>query len=617
MKTQSRRAVVAFLALCAGVAVTGSARAGSIDPEEVVPILNDQVDSWTGIEFRDRAQPASWFSMILPYPRDGVAKPCLTPTEGNCSAKPSQDYQAVLQLCATPTAVNCVSGFGIVDPSGRRTEAAFDRLLPSQGLWDFAADPSVDLPAGGPGQIFSIPSAPHAGGDDYYLRARIEGVRTSAGKFAIRDVDISLYAVELVESPCTDKCITSYYYNPSQDIWNLNGGAEPTADGKTEQQCVATSEKLANRNVHLCASRRRIPLGNNFYVTVRLSQTPTGWLHGRLDAPKVSITTDTTSSATTIDIQGAPVVVPIVKTGFLWAQIPARLQAVYAKGDVWPGGAKYGGSYNSDGPANLAIPEKRRITYKPAPSGPPGIEELQAWLPLVADKATANVSTWGIRTLNSTEMAGVSTCFTKDKTLSGIVTTNATQYSAGPPALNKVTSSLDYQVAAPHLTSTGAVFKGVYHLLMRSDVARCIYGFGGAPLKATISVIEEDGVPATATTNVSEADGWLRMSAAGFTHSAPTIRATLTEDVSAVPGSKTATVRLKAKRSISFASLARSAKIATPSKARLSVTVAKSSSLVCRVQKTSVVALRKGTCQVSVIVRSSTTKRTPVTIKVD
>lgn len=608
MQTRSRRFILSIVVLCTGVIAAGTAHAGSVDPEEVVPVLNDQVDSWTGIEFRDRAQPASWFSMILPYPRDGRAKPCLSPTEGNCSTNPSQDYQAVLQRCATPTSVNCVSGFGSVDAAGQRTEATFDRLLPSAGLWDFAADPSIDLPAGGPGQIFSIPSAPHSSGDDYFLRARLEGVRTAAGKFTIRDLDISLYAVELIDSTCTDKCLTSYYYNPSQDIWNLNGGYLPTVDGKTEQQCIETSEKLTGRDVHLCAARRRIPLDKNFYVTIRLSQTPVGWLHGRLDSPKIGITTDTATSATTIDVQGAPVVVPIVKTGFLWAQVPANLQAVYAKGDLWPKSKDYGGSSNSDSPTNLAIPEKRRITYKPSPSGPPGIEELKAWLPLVSDKATANVSTWGIRTLNSTEMTGVSTCFTKDKTLSGLVTTNATQYSAGPPALNKQTSSLDYQVAAPHLTTTGAVFKGVYHLLMRSDVARCIYGFGKAPLKATISVVEEDGAPATATTNVSEADGWLRMSAAGFTHSAPIVRASLTEEVP--------TLKAKAKRSISFASLARSAKVTVPAKARLSVTVAKASSKICRVQKTSLVTTKAGTCLVTITVRSTTTTTVKVTVKV-
>ncbi|MFM8870350.1 MAG: hypothetical protein ACKOFD_02080 [Actinomycetota bacterium] len=602
------RVLLSLALIASAITIANSVHAADVHVEEVVPVLNDQVDSWTGIEFRDRAQPASWFSMILPYPRDGRAKPCLSPTEGSCSTNPSVDYQAVLQRCTTTTEVNCISGFGSVDANGSRTEATFDRLIPTAGLWDFAADTTIDLPAGGPGQLFSLPSAPHAGGDDYYLRARLEGARTAAGKFTLRDLDISLYAVELVESTCTDKCITSYYYNQSQDIWNLNGGFLPTVDGKTEQQCIVTSEKLTGRDVHLCAARRRIPLDKNFYVTVRLGQTPAGWLHGRLDSPKIAINTSTSSSSTTIDIQGAPVVVPIVKTGYLWSQIPAALQAVYAKGDLWPKSKDYGGSSNSDSPANLAIPDKRRITYKPSPSGPPGIEELQAWLPLVSDKATANVSTWGVRTLNSTEMTGVSSCFTKDKTLSGLVTTNATQYAAGPPALNKQTSSLEYQVAAPHFSSSGEVFRGVYHLVMRSDVARCIYGFGSAPLKATVSVIEENGVPATATTNVSESDGWLRMSAAGFTHSAPVIRATLTEEIP--------TIRLKAGKTVTFSSLARSAKVAVPSKARLALAVAKSSKSICRIQKTSLVTLKKGACQVTITVRSTKTTSTKVLVAV-
>lgn len=609
MRFRRKFLVLPLLFLMSGIAPVSSANAAGVDPEEALPVLNDQVDSWHGIEFRDRSQPASWFSMILPYPRDGKSKPCLSPTEGSCSTGSSHDFQAILQRCATAADVNCISGFGTVDANGQRTDATFDRLLPSAGLWDFPADPAIDLPAGGPGQLFSIPAATHAGGDDYFLRARVEGVRERGGKFTLRDLDISLYAVELIETSCSEKCIASYYYNESQGIWNLNGVAGgATPDGKSELQCVATSEKLPGRNVNLCAERRRIPLDKNFYVTVKLSQTPVGWLHGRLDSPKIDIKAE--SAVTTVDIQGAPVVVPIVKTGYLWSQLPANLRAVYSNGE-WPQSRNYGGSSNSDNPATINDPTKRRITYKPSPSGPPGIEELKAWLPAVSDKATANVSTWAIRTLNSTEMSGVSSCFTKDKTLSGLVTTNATQYSAGPPALNKQSSSLDYQVAAPHLTATGAVFKGVYHLLMRSDVARCVYGFGKLPLRASISVIEEDGDTAVATTAVSEADGWLRMSALGFTHSAPTIRALLSEEGPAIP-----TVRAKPRRTVSFTSLTRTAKVKVPAKARVSVSVAKSSSKVCRVQRTSVVTLKAGKCEVTITVRSTKTTRTRAMIEI-
>jgi hypothetical protein len=107
--------------------------------------------------------------------------------------------------------------------------------------------------------------------------------------------------------------------------------------------------------------------------------------------------------------------------------------------------------------------------------------------------------------------------------------TNASQYSAGPPIFDKSSGSLEYQVAAPHFTSGGSVFTGTYDLVMRSDVARCLYGFSKAPLNASISVIDNDGVQTAATKLVSEKDGWLRIAAYGFGFSNPKIKVNLSQ----------------------------------------------------------------------------------------
>jgi hypothetical protein len=107
--------------------------------------------------------------------------------------------------------------------------------------------------------------------------------------------------------------------------------------------------------------------------------------------------------------------------------------------------------------------------------------------------------------------------------------TNASQYSAGPPIFDKASGSLEYQVAAPHYTSGGSVFTGTYDLVMRSDVARCLYGFSKAPLNASISVIDNDGVQTAATKLVSEKDGWLRIAAYGFGFSNPKIKVNLSQ----------------------------------------------------------------------------------------
>jgi hypothetical protein len=70
---------------------------------------------------------------------------------------------------------------------------------------------------------------------------------------------------------------------------------------------------------------------------------------------------------------------------------------------------------------------------------------------------------------------------------------------------------------------------------MRSDVARCVYGFSKAPINATISITSSDGTPQVATTLIGERNGWLYLQAKNFEFSAPVIKAKLTQEVVVEP----------------------------------------------------------------------------------
>jgi hypothetical protein len=106
--------------------------------------------------------------------------------------------------------------------------------------------------------------------------------------------------------------------------------------------------------------------------------------------------------------------------------------------------------------------------------------------------------------------------------------------------------ALSYQVAGMHLESDGSsVVRGSYDLVMRSDVARCLYGFSSAPVSATISVVGEGGENKVATTVVSEKDGWLKLAAYGFTFSSPTISVKLSQ--AKAPAKKTTITCVKGK----------------------------------------------------------------------
>ena len=71
-------------------------------------------------------------------------------------------------------------------------------------------------------------------------------------------------------------------------------------------------------------------------------------------------------------------------------------------------------------------------------------------------------------------------------------------------------------------------------MVIRSDVARCIYGFSKAPISATIAITSSDGLPQIATTVIGEKDGWVYLRAKNFGFSAPIIKAKLTQEAEVI-----------------------------------------------------------------------------------
>jgi hypothetical protein len=156
-------------------------------------------------------------------------------------------------------------------------------------------------------------------------------------------------------------------------------------------------------------------------------------------------------------------------------------------------------------------------------------ERYMLWVEVAKDKAYATVSTWSFRTMQ--DYQEYAKCI-GDSGVAGMVTTNSNAYIAGPPKFQD--GDLAYRVASPHYDSKGEVQIGTYDLAIRSDIARCIYGFTSAPIQATLSVVYADGESKKATTLVSEKNNWLRLSAKGFTYSSPTVKVRLSQEEAVV-----------------------------------------------------------------------------------
>lgn len=467
------------------------------------------------------------------HTRYAVVNPaCESLSDPRCTSDNS--YQAVLPFCASATEIYCTLDVGIINAAGVKTSAVFSRYFPIKAQNQFIGDSAKNLPSGVAGSFFTLPSAVHEGGELYYLSTVMNGYGRN-GTHTLTDFSVKLYPVKLEPASglCGDDC--------SDTGWGLvkggTGGGNPNGKDSWVRKgpglsgnnfCVATSAKES-----LCAQRYAFPAGLRFYVSVKTRQLPTGWLHGRLNEPDIKISTE--SDISTIEIQGSAMAVPVVYKMYRYPEMPEPLKSEY---DVTTGAFKKDPAFIAN-PNNYVQggrsaenpdPLKRNIIHSPIASSGAGMEQLKLWLPYVEDRATALLSYWSARSLNESEMADANTCFKDSKSVTGIATTNSTQYSAGPPAFNKSEGSLNYQVAAPHFATDKSEFKGSYDLIIRSDVARCIYGFSKAPINATISITSADGTPQIATTVIGEKNGWVYLRAKNFGFSAPTVSVKLNQE---------------------------------------------------------------------------------------
>jgi hypothetical protein len=140
-----------------------------------------------------------------------------------------------------------------------------------------------------------------------------------------------------------------------------------------------------------------------------------------------------------------------------------------------------------------------------------------------ADKASGMSSLWTFSNLNQ---SGSGCLYSTSKAV-GFVSTDALAYSGQAPTFKN--GVLSYKLGGVHFRPDSSVIEGRYDLVIRSDAARCLYGFSSAPISASISVVDSAGDLKTSTTSMSERDGWIYFEAAGFGYSTPEVRIKLTQ----------------------------------------------------------------------------------------
>lgn len=404
-------------------------------------------------------------------------------------------YLAHLPTCLNEADIDCVAGMYAIKPDGTRVDGILLRGIPDKPSNPHEGNPTLGIPRAGVDGLWQLPGVLNGSGSDTYLVIANQSGSISKEKGVSLNVRVpsATFGAQIVPVKVVLGAYTPAYVGEMTTKNGTKGLAWYTPTGPGTDACagVSTTE---------CARRETFPVDTVFGLSLRLSGEVKGWLHGRIRDPLIDY--KSTSTNTKIIIQALPVSVPIVAGWTDRSNLPVVIPG--ASVEPVPGTMMTGGTTVEN-----------------------TIELLKVWLPLLSDKAQANPMLWQFSSLRYSNLPGANSCMFDSKSLAGFVSTNSTIYTDGPPLYNSETESIDYKLASPHFTRKGEVFKGVYNLTIRSDVARCIYKFTNAPIKATISVTDESGQSSVAVESMSEHDGWIYLSASGFTFSAPTVHVKL------------------------------------------------------------------------------------------
>ncbi len=431
---------------------------------------------------------------------------CTSLTDETCSKANFLTYLSVLGPCENTSSTDCISALDAIDANGAVFPGTIGKSFLTTKDGSYSGNATRKLPAGGQSPLVDIPGAPHEFGSKYLPIVRIRGATNpDGGNFSLHELFIRLYPVKVVQGS----------YNFVTELIDLNpanyaGSPTISHERSGDPNCVIN-------DLTQCAVPTELPLDKKFRLTIRTSIPLPGWMHGKVANPDISMKTVSNGYETTISANS--IINPIISVQKEVNSLSADFLEPYAK-------ALTPSSSSCD---RKVIPyDLTKCTYLTLIGGynKQDFDEFMKWLPLSGDTAFINPTIWNIIADNETKLVGG--CQIEDNQLSGMVSTNASMYLSGPPSWSATEQTLDYKVAAPHLLADKTLFQGSYDLAISSKLARCIYKFSNAPINATVSITSADGTPQIATTIVREANGFLYLSAKGFTYSSPNLSIKLT-----------------------------------------------------------------------------------------
>jgi hypothetical protein len=422
----------------------------------------------------------------VPRPQDTYL--CSSMQDLRCAGSGTTSFDAlsVLGPCLPGTPQACVKGLTITGKNGVSHKASLIRVIDAP---TFPADASFNLPEGNATSLWRV--------EDF------DGIKDYAVTYFLQ----SHYYKGLNETQFSPKTFSANIYPykeiPMANVSKRNFQESVYPDGHigiigngivTERNCAWTEKGI-------CGAEQEFDEGVSAELTIYVPNSLTGWMHGRLIDPEISVT-PIGNRLNELKLKAKPADVPSAYAEIPYSQTTDEMKQLY--------------KFNSHAMSGSSVRDNVTV------AGEMGFKYMSAFEKLLGDKAQIKSTSWKFGSLDGVNNGPQNKCLQSDSKILGLVTTNAMLYENTLPTFDK--GFLNYKVGGLHFNPNGTPFKGTYDLVMRSETARCLYGFSNAPVSAEISVVSADGEKQVATTRLSESKNWIHLSAYNFGFSSPTIQ---------------------------------------------------------------------------------------------
>jgi hypothetical protein len=415
-------------------------------------------------------------------------EPCSDVTDETCKNSDSIAINAILPPCELKVSETCVESLLLTDSSGKSVKA---ELVKEVATKKYQGNSTFATPYGGSISTWKAEGMPNSlGTQEYAVKVHIDlqnfnnrecGSDPIKCPFKLGNFSASVSPIKMVPIENTLDC-----------LW-----------------------KVGNE----CGLVGKFSDGVRVGLSIRITNNLTGFMFGRMQDVKMTVT-PYSSTINIVQVEASPVNVPSIYAYVEKSSLPQN-----------PDIEKYWKQRRS----NLATQDlQSNETVDLGPWPQYAMDDFLAFEKFVKSGPMVQ-SIWKFGT-GLGQPTG-SPCFNDKSKLLGLVTTNASTFLPFPPSFDG--SNLNYKVGGAHHLEDGVTLtKGVYDLALRSDFARCLYGFSNAPIKAAVTIsYGQEGAQNVATETVTEdkAKEWIYISAKNFTFSAPTIKVRFTQDKVAAP----------------------------------------------------------------------------------